>query len=271
MSEENVEVVRRLYDAWAREDIPATVELLDPEVEYVNPAGAIEPGTRRGLHEFIAATEKLSEGWASWKMEPEQFTDAGDKVAVVMSYRARARRSGIEVEGRESALLTLAGGRIVRYEWFHEPSDALLAAGLAHQPMPQDHVELVLRQADATNRRDMDGFLACVAEDVEWEETAAGFPGLRAVYHGRSELREWFTEVVLGVWEDVHFEREEIAQLDGGRVLIGGVLSARGQLSGVETQLRFWQLFSFATGLITRRQVFLGGREEALAAAGTAV
>jgi ketosteroid isomerase-like protein len=246
------------------------VELLDPEIEYVNPAGAIEPGTRRGLQEFIAATERLSEGWASWKMEPEQLIDAGDKVAVVMSYRARARRSGLEVEGRESALLTVAGGRIVRYEWFHEPNDALVAAGLADE-LPQNHVELVLRQADATNRRDLDGFLACVAEDVEWEETAAGFPGLRAVYHGRSELREWFTEVVLGVWEDVHFEREEIARLEGGQVLIGGVLSARGQLSGVETQLRFWQLFSFATGLITRRQVFLGSREEALAAAAASV
>ena len=43
MSQENVEVVRRIYDAWARDDFPGPPELLDPEIEYVNPPGAIEP------------------------------------------------------------------------------------------------------------------------------------------------------------------------------------------------------------------------------------
>jgi ketosteroid isomerase-like protein len=45
-------------------------------------------------------------------------------------YRARARSSGIEVEGRESALITVVDGKIVRYEWFHGPADALGAAGV---------------------------------------------------------------------------------------------------------------------------------------------
>jgi ketosteroid isomerase-like protein len=49
----------------------------------------------------------------------------------VIRYTARARQSGIEVEGRESALLTVRGGKIVRYEWFHGPEEALKAVGLA--------------------------------------------------------------------------------------------------------------------------------------------
>ena len=63
-------------------------------------------------------------------MEPEQFSPVGNQVAVVVSYRARARSSGIEVEGRESALLTIRHGKVVRYEWFHGPDDALKAVGL---------------------------------------------------------------------------------------------------------------------------------------------
>jgi ketosteroid isomerase-like protein len=130
MSQENVEIVQRLYEAWSRQEVPGPRELLDDDIEYVNPDGAIEPGIRRGLPAFAAAIEKLFEGWETWQMEPERFCDVHDRVAVVTRYRAKARRSGVEVEGRESALLTLRGGKIVRYEWFHGPTDALKAVGL---------------------------------------------------------------------------------------------------------------------------------------------
>jgi len=130
MSKENVEVVRSFYDQWARDDFPGPIELMDPEIEYVNPAGAVEPGTRHGLDAFTKAVEKVFEGWEAWQMKPEQFESVGDQVAVVVRYRARGRGSGVEVEGRESALWTLRDGKVVRYAWFHEPGDALEAAGL---------------------------------------------------------------------------------------------------------------------------------------------
>ena len=130
MSQVNVEIVRRFYRAWARDEFPGPVELMDPEIEYVNPAGAVEPGTRRGRTEFSAAVEKTLEGWEAWDMEPERFTAVGDQVAVVLRYRARGRGSGIEVAGRESALWSLRDGKVWRYAWFHEPAEALKAAQL---------------------------------------------------------------------------------------------------------------------------------------------
>ncbi len=130
MSQENVEIVRSFYDQWARDDLPGPIELMDPEIEYVNPAGAVEPGTRHGLDAFTKALEKVLEGWEAWQAKPEQFEAVGDQVAVVVRYRARGRGSGVEVEGRESALWTLRDGKVVRYAWFQEPGDALEAAGL---------------------------------------------------------------------------------------------------------------------------------------------
>jgi ketosteroid isomerase-like protein len=123
-----VEIVRSFYGAWAREAFPGPQELMDPEIEYVNPAGAVEPGVRRGIEAFSEAVKKVFEGWESWQMEPERITPLGDQVAVVVRYRARGRSSGVEVEGRESALFTLRDGKVVRYEWFHEPDDAYAAA-----------------------------------------------------------------------------------------------------------------------------------------------
>jgi ketosteroid isomerase-like protein len=125
MSEENVEVVRRVYGALARGEFPA--ELFDAQAEYVNPAGAVEPGTRHGLDGFHQAIEKLAEGWASWEMEADAYHAAGECVAVAVRYRARGRGSGLEIEGRESALWTLSAGKVVRYEWFQEQAGALEA------------------------------------------------------------------------------------------------------------------------------------------------
>jgi ketosteroid isomerase-like protein len=130
MSQENVEVVRGFYAAWSRDEFPGPTELMDPEIAYVNPTRAVEPGTRRGLAAFSRAVEKVFEGWETWHMEPEQFRAVGDQVAVVVQYRARGRGSGVEVEGRESALWTLRDGKVVRYAWFHGPAEALEAAGL---------------------------------------------------------------------------------------------------------------------------------------------
>jgi len=126
----NAEVVQAIYDAWAREERPGPVDLLDAQIEYVNPAGALEPGTRRGLRGFAEAVAKTDEGWDAWEMKLERLHVAGDRVAVVVQYRARGRGSGVELEGRESALWTIRDGKAVRYEWFHGPGDALDVLGL---------------------------------------------------------------------------------------------------------------------------------------------
>jgi ketosteroid isomerase-like protein len=130
MSQENLEIVQRFYQAWARDDLPGPTDLMDPAIEYVNPVGAVEPGTRRGRNEFIAAVEKTLEGWETWEMEPERFESVGDEVAVVLRYKARGRGSGIEIHGRESALWTIRDGKVCRYAWFHEAAEALKAVGL---------------------------------------------------------------------------------------------------------------------------------------------
>ena len=127
MSDRNVEGVRRIYDAWARGDIPGPVELFDEGVEYVNPAGAIEPGTRSGVAEFARAGEKILEAWEFWEGRPQEMRADGDRVAVLVRFRARGRGSGAEVQGHESALFTFRDGKVVRYEWFHGETGAFEA------------------------------------------------------------------------------------------------------------------------------------------------
>jgi ketosteroid isomerase-like protein len=127
VTDETTDVVRGIYAAWARGDLPGPEDLLDERIEYVNPAGAVEPGTRSGLSEFTRAVEKTFESWETWRACPQRMAVSGDRVAVLVHYRARGRESGVEIEGRESALWTIRAGRAVRYEWFHEPGEAFEA------------------------------------------------------------------------------------------------------------------------------------------------
>jgi ketosteroid isomerase-like protein len=128
MSQENIEIVRLIYAAWAAGGVPGPVELLDRDIEYVNPGGAIEAGTRHGLAAFTEATQKVFEAWESWQAEPQSLTAVGGQVVAVVRYTARGRSSGLEVKGRESALWTLRDGKVIRYQWFHDADDASEAA-----------------------------------------------------------------------------------------------------------------------------------------------
>jgi ketosteroid isomerase-like protein len=124
MEDARLEIVRSVYEAWNREDFPGPLELLDADIEYVNPPAAMESGTRRGLPAFTRALTKTLEGWETWHMEVEEMSAHGNDVAVVVRYRARGRVSGAEVAGRESALWTLRDGRVIRYAWFHDADGA---------------------------------------------------------------------------------------------------------------------------------------------------
>jgi hypothetical protein len=73
MSQENVEIVGRFYEAWSCDEFPGPLEFMDSEIEYVNPAGAIEPGTRRGVDACTRAWEKVLESWEFGRAEAEAF------------------------------------------------------------------------------------------------------------------------------------------------------------------------------------------------------
>jgi ketosteroid isomerase-like protein len=132
--------------------------------------------------------------------------------------------------------------------------------------MSQENVEVVREAVDAANRRDLDAFLACLHHEVVWDD-GAGFAGLRGVYHGQAEAREWFEGAVVEPWERLHLDVEEIIEGSEGGVLVGGPISGRGRTSGAEAEIRVWQVLWVADGKIARRKLFWA-RADALEAVG---
>jgi ketosteroid isomerase-like protein len=139
VSEENVELVRRLYAELASEGSRQEFEqrlsddtlgrFLDPDIEWLPVTEsllAVETyrcldGVRRFWGEFLSA-------WESYRVDPLRFDDAGDQVAVVVHIVGRTHE--LEVAETRSSLFTVRDGRVVRVQSFADPDAAREAAGL---------------------------------------------------------------------------------------------------------------------------------------------
>jgi ketosteroid isomerase-like protein len=127
MSEENVELVRRIYDAWDRDE--SARDFIAEDVEYVNPDYAVEGGTRRGRESFRVVRETYDD----FQVTTERFIDAGgDDVVVLARYTASGTGSGVQLKGEHGYVWTVRDGQGVRFQWFQSHREALEAAGLAN-------------------------------------------------------------------------------------------------------------------------------------------
>jgi ketosteroid isomerase-like protein len=135
MSEENVEVVRRVYEASARRDTDAILALYDPKVEWDSsriPESRLTGQEHIRGHEGMRALfREWSEAWESFEDECEDLIDAGDQVISVVTRRGRGRTSGAETSAPRAGIWTLREGKVVRVVWFPTRGEALEAAGLS--------------------------------------------------------------------------------------------------------------------------------------------
>ncbi len=126
MSQENVEIVRKAFQAYARGDLGEMLANLDPDITW-SPA---EEAPTHGPNAVRAYLERWESAWEELETTPEEFIDAGDRVFVTVHFRGRGRESGIEVEARSHQVYVLRNGKTVRMDEFTERSEALRAAGL---------------------------------------------------------------------------------------------------------------------------------------------
>jgi ketosteroid isomerase-like protein len=140
MSEENLEVARRLTAGFRQDDFTAAWEtagdLLDPEIEMDTTRLAVP-----GLARVCRGVEEVGRFWIDWleawenfgSMEEPELIDAGDRVVVWQTeQRIRGKASGIEIEMPDYAwVLTIRDRKLVRATCYLDKAEALEAAGLS--------------------------------------------------------------------------------------------------------------------------------------------
>jgi uncharacterized protein len=132
MSQENVEVVRRLLKAFDRADYEAALEMLDPDIEWQVPPGiAIGQETYRGREGVQRGFADWLQAWEAHRFQPEESLDHGANVVIGGTQFGRGRGSGVEVSLETFHVFTVRDGRIIRHRSFSDRAEALEAAGLS--------------------------------------------------------------------------------------------------------------------------------------------
>jgi ketosteroid isomerase-like protein len=129
MSEENVELVRRGYEHFARTGEP-DASVYSPDVEwhsavedpYAEPFHGVD-GVRRLIQEVRDAMD-------DFRTEPFEYLDGGDFVVAGLVHRGRGKGSAAEVEMREWNVFLVRGGKIQSVHEYSDREAALRAAGL---------------------------------------------------------------------------------------------------------------------------------------------
>jgi ketosteroid isomerase-like protein len=136
MSQEHVEIVRRVYEAVARQDSETVLALYDHEVELdgsrLPESGlSVQAHVLRGYEGLRSSHREWNSAWENAEDHCEELIDAGERVISVVTRRGRGRTSGVEVETRRAGVWTIRSGKVVRTVWFPSVEEALKAVGLA--------------------------------------------------------------------------------------------------------------------------------------------
>jgi ketosteroid isomerase-like protein len=130
MSQQNVAKTRDFIAAYNRRDFDAAVEFFDPEVEWVLPPHQ-RSDSCRGTDEIKRFWQGLDETFEELRLDPQEFVDGDDRVAVRLRFYGRGKGSGLELETEMyHQVTTFRNGLMVRIEYVTDWEQALEAAGI---------------------------------------------------------------------------------------------------------------------------------------------
>lgn len=126
MSQKNVEIVKRGFEAYVRGDLAAATANHSDDVVF-NPT---EETPIRGREAVLSYIRRWEEPWDDYELQVEEYLDAGESVVVTIHVKARGAGSGIEVDARSHQVHTLRDGKLVRMDEYLVRDEALRAAGV---------------------------------------------------------------------------------------------------------------------------------------------
>jgi ketosteroid isomerase-like protein len=131
MSQENVEVVRHMLDAFNRGDVDAVIAAFAEDCEVSEPPEvpdrpALGFRGHDGIRDWMTNLRQV----AGVQFEPRGFTTSGDVIVTEWASRGQGQASGVPIEWTTFAVLRLSNGKITRAQGFLTRGEALEAAGL---------------------------------------------------------------------------------------------------------------------------------------------
>lgn len=128
MSPEDLETVRRAYDAFARGDLETLTTFLAPDIEWRTTPEVPFMGNYVGLDEFLRGMDEWTSAFEDVTTEIEEMIDTGENVIVHHTMRGRGRDSGVEVDLAIFQVVAVRDRQLIRMHDYSTREDALEAA-----------------------------------------------------------------------------------------------------------------------------------------------
>ena len=133
MSQENVEIVRRLVDAYNKEGFgsPATLDFFDQSAVFEEPPEQPGATVAEGRDAVARTFGQFDQVWEEHRSSPEEIRVIDAERVLLLTVDYFRGREGLELTQSSGVVFTLRNDKVVRMQAFWERESALKAAGLS--------------------------------------------------------------------------------------------------------------------------------------------
>ncbi len=115
----NVDIIKRLYQAFAEGDMDSISALIDPSVEWIESDGIPYGGVFQGYEAVLNGVfAKIGAEWDNFTANVDQFIDAGDIVVTLGTDSGIYKATGKKMRASTASIWTLKNGRVVKFRQY---------------------------------------------------------------------------------------------------------------------------------------------------------
>lgn len=119
MSEENIAVMRGVYEAFGRGDVPAVLGAFDEAIEWYESEGMPYGGLHRGPDSIAQNVfGPITSDIEGFTVTPQEFYAAGDEVVVIGTYTGKGSVSGSPLQLPVAHAWTVRDAKVTRFRQF---------------------------------------------------------------------------------------------------------------------------------------------------------
>jgi ketosteroid isomerase-like protein len=132
--QQNVDIVRRGYEAFGRGDLDSLLSLFDDNIEWISsgPADLPTAGTRRGREQVREFFNAVNEVFDIQRFEPQTFIAQGDRVVVLGEDSSRVKATGKTIDGQWAHVFTLAGEKVIGFREYVDTAAVMAELHAVH-------------------------------------------------------------------------------------------------------------------------------------------
>jgi ketosteroid isomerase-like protein len=121
MSQENITVIRGMYDSFSRGDVTSVLGQMHQHIDWREAENFIyaDRSPYRGPQAVLEGVfMRLASEWADFKVMPEEWLDAGNHIVVLGTYSGRHKETDREVRAQFAHIWGVTHGRVVRFQQY---------------------------------------------------------------------------------------------------------------------------------------------------------